>query len=242
MIITFPTGSYRSILPKKPDDSGNITFTISNNLPPRVNLVFLQVPPSIRQRTRPQLTLTEEERRTAVSQLAFSVLQSANDQTASGKKQFESGQILEFEEVEEIIAEPMLIGPVNEIRHDTNLFDLSAFDVSDAEEKIIAEQANTVFQTLKEQLNEIRMLRSNTELQIADNQKSLNELNKTLNSLIVVQSNITSTDIASIIDKLQATKIQLEQERQDLILKANSLANEAETTNKELLQVSVLVR
>lgn len=242
MIITFPTGSYRSILPKKPDDSGNITFTISNNLPPRVNLVFLQVPPSIRQRTRPQLILTEEERRAAVSQLAFSVLRSTNDQTASGKKQFESGQILEFEEVEEIIAEPMLVGPVNEIRHDTNLFDLSVFNVSDTEEKIIAEQANTVFQILTEQLNEIKMLRSNTELQIADNQKSFNELNKTLNSLIVVQSNITSTDIASIIDKLQVTKVQLEQERQDLISKANNLANEAETLNKELLQVSVLVR
>ena len=43
MIINFPTGFYKSILPPAPDSMGNVTYTVSNNDPPRGSLFFLKM-------------------------------------------------------------------------------------------------------------------------------------------------------------------------------------------------------
>jgi len=42
MIINYPTGFYRSVLPPAPESKGNITYTISNEAPPRGSLFFLK--------------------------------------------------------------------------------------------------------------------------------------------------------------------------------------------------------
>lgn len=42
MIINYPTGFYKSILPPAPESKGNITYTISNEVPPRGSLFFLK--------------------------------------------------------------------------------------------------------------------------------------------------------------------------------------------------------
>jgi hypothetical protein len=43
MIINYPTGFYKSILPPAPSANGNITSTISNNPPPRGTLFFFKI-------------------------------------------------------------------------------------------------------------------------------------------------------------------------------------------------------
>lgn len=42
MIINYPTGFYKSVLPPAPDSKGNYTYTISNEPPPRGSLFFLK--------------------------------------------------------------------------------------------------------------------------------------------------------------------------------------------------------
>lgn len=43
MILNFPSGFYRTVLPPAPGNKGNVTFTISNNVPPRGALFFLKM-------------------------------------------------------------------------------------------------------------------------------------------------------------------------------------------------------
>jgi len=43
MILSFPSGFYRTVLPPAPESRGNITYTISNESPPRGALFFLKI-------------------------------------------------------------------------------------------------------------------------------------------------------------------------------------------------------
>lgn len=47
MILNYPSGFYKSVLPPAPDSMGNITYTISGNEPPRGSLFFLKMTPRL---------------------------------------------------------------------------------------------------------------------------------------------------------------------------------------------------
>lgn len=60
MILNFPSGFYRTILPPASGNQGNVTFTISNNAPPRGALFFLKIDNNLA-RTSPSLLPSEPQ-------------------------------------------------------------------------------------------------------------------------------------------------------------------------------------
>lgn len=56
MIINYPTGFYKSVLPPAPESNGNFTYTISNEIPPRGSLFFLKTSLRLASSSLPLLT------------------------------------------------------------------------------------------------------------------------------------------------------------------------------------------
>ena len=104
MIIKFPTGLYKSVLPIN-GKSGNITYTISSMSPPRPFINAVKLPTIEELKVTPDKVFTDEERREQLGELVFTVVNSNRSLPGSNTKTFEIGEILAFENlvpVEEI--------------------------------------------------------------------------------------------------------------------------------------------
>jgi len=248
MVITFPTGFYRTILPVKPDDGGNVTYVISNNSPPRTNLIFQQVPPGIELKQKLPRNYTTSERRSALAELVFTVTGGNNALATSGALQFEVGQVLDFDEqtLAEAAAQevtPLLVPPKTEIRSDTNLLDLAGLGLGEAELALIDSESSLALDGLYAELNNIKMKHASAESQLNDNQKKTNEANKTLsaiNTIIERQNSTTSLDSAQ--EKIEVLLIKLQSDREILIQLLNQLAGDATAIRDQINAVAQLVR
>jgi hypothetical protein len=91
MIINFPTALYESVLPG-PSESGNITYTISNQDPPKSSNTFLQLPRNEEIRKTPPRTYSKYDKRKFSSDLIFNITIPSLSTEGSGIKNFEIGQ------------------------------------------------------------------------------------------------------------------------------------------------------
>jgi hypothetical protein len=243
MIITAPTGLYKSILPRE-TEAGNITYTISTQSPPKTFVNAIQLPFAESITPAPDKIFDEETRREQFGNLIFSVSQSNKNIAGSNTKAFEVGEILSFENlspVEEIVT---VRAPEDvEIRHDTNLLDLeslglTAEEIDELTSKSAARQLILEGDFVVKQ-NEIKTL----EADIAETQKTINENNKTLKAvrgLLGIEDNETSDD--PIFQKLSRNQEVLQETLDQLIEDRNQAAVEAADVYQDLQRVSELVR
>lgn len=243
MIIKFPTGFYETVLPNDPEDSGNITFTISNNPPPRTNLIFPKIPGGIVDRKRTPKTIELLDRRDILGDLTFKISRSSRIFEGSNDKVFETGQVLEFTDAPLQTLDPMLIGVKTQTQHDVVRLDYAALGVDDDEQQLIVDSSLLVHQDLSDQLNIVRQQRADAEQQVIANQKIINDANRTIDALEVIQSSSAETDddVDALIEKMKTRKDEAFILRDQAANVANVLAAEATSLVDEIRTVSTVL-
>lgn len=96
MIIKSPTGSYNTVLPKNPNDSNSVIFTISNSNPPRSELSFTQLPVGIAKAEKPAKVYSDDERRADRGKLVIKSEKTYNSTVQGGNKLYEVGAVFDF--------------------------------------------------------------------------------------------------------------------------------------------------
>ena len=244
MIIRFPTGLYRSILPSG-SNSGNVTYTISNQSPPRTNVRLVQLPSAEEIRELPEPLFTEEEHRQNYGELIYTITKANRSNPGSNIKQFEIGERLEFAtEVENEEIQTVLSPDSLEIRHDTNILDLQKTGLTEDEVNTLLAASVAKQKELEKQFASLRTQLKDTDTKIRELQKSINENNKTLKAVSEIYS-IPANDLNfdnAIYQKLLTRKTELNDELNETIISRNEIAAEHRATYLSIIKVSELVR
>lgn len=240
MIIKYPTGLYASVLPKNPQDAGNVTYTISDTAPPRGANQSTLLPLGVMLQRRGALTYTATQRRLAVGLLAYSMSSGGQTITSSTTKMFEAGQVLEFDDVAAVTVDPMLVAQDTSIRHDTNTLDYGALGLGTDDISTITSGASAALASLQDQLTALKQQRADAEATIATLQTQINEATKTIAAVQVLAG--LEADVAPILAKLQATLAGLEAAQVAEIESANGYAAQASAVLDQITSVAQLVR
>ena len=235
MIISYPTALYLSVIPRKASDVGNITYVVSATTPPHSMLTEVQLPAAIEtQQREPILDIKPDGQRVYTNTL------SGASHAGSAKKQFEVGQILEFDIAPESTLQPMLVSNSLEIQHNTNVLDLASLGVSQMNIDIINSTADSQFTTLNNQLNVVRQARINTETDISENQKNQNETKKAIDALVQLVKYDSS--LQSVLDSLKAKLVEFVIQMDALVVAANTQASVASGLESQIMAVAQMVR
>jgi len=243
MIINFPTGLYKNVLPSKPEDRGNVTYVISNNEPPRTGVLFPKIPYGIEIKPRiPKMSAVIL--RDAVGSLVFSVSKATKSLTGDNIRQFETGQVLDFDDVEAKEIAPMLVSDKTEVRHDVTAINYDKIGVTVDEQHKIAGLSYSVHQSLIKKLNAAKRQRADAEEVVSSSQKLINETIRTIDALVVVDNNsaVTDTDVSDLIDKLKLKRDAEIVIRDAAVRNAETFAEQAEKIVSELRHVATVVK
>lgn len=248
MIIRYPTGLYKSILPKD-GEVGNVTYTISNNDPPRQFVRLVQLPVFEELQTAPDRLFDDLERREQLGELIYTIATSSRSDPGSNVKLFEVGQVLEFEEEPPIETVNTTYAPSNiDLQHNTNLLDLEGAGLTEEEARVLTVSSQTKIASLEREYLTIQTSIQNLKTNITENQKKINETNKTIRAVREI-NDIAEDDleydegaIGEIYQKLLTSLASLESQRDQLITDVNAKSIEAEEVYKSILRISELVR
>jgi hypothetical protein len=232
MIIKYPTGFYKNVLPAKNSDSTSVTYVISNNLPPRSSLVFPKLPEALvnRRVNRP----TQPPAVSPYGALAVTVTKSAPSNVLSGVKAIDLGQVLEFEDAATQIVAPMLVSFDTEVRHDTNKYDLSEIGIGAEDQAGFLEAIKRGQQEVRQRLNTAIKQRADAEIEIDRLNKSISEAEKTKSASVFANSAIGGSEelskaVLNIDKRLSELKLGLEAQialANGLVLTADDLRNQ----------------
>jgi len=244
MIINYPTGLYSSVLPKEPQDSQNITYLISNTAPPRTSLLFPKIPFGVAARQRVSREYTTVQRRATVGDLVYTVSNASRQQPGNNSNQYEVGEVLDFDYSGLRKVNPMLVSDKTDIQHNLNMFDYAELGLTEADVALIDEESLRAFDAIVVQLNELRVLRSNAEVDINTNQKIINEATKNINALTIMAQDSASTEseILDLIEKLGTRKAEAEADLQEAVTNANTYAEEASTKLAKLRTIGTVLK
>lgn len=243
MIIRYPTAYYADIIPKRPADSGNITYTISNEEPPRSDLLFQKIPLGIENKQREQLPIDPVVRRNTFGQLLYSVSRSSAIAEGNNSQQYNIGQVIEFQPVNQVAVDIMLVGGKTETRHDVNIVDYDRIGISEDELLVMSRASLKTQQKLVDELNRIKRLRGDAEQTINVQQKLINDINRTIKSLEITMSQIgQDDDMQMILDKLRLNLEKAITSRDKAVSDANEYASDANVILEKLRSVEVLVK
>lgn len=244
MIINYPTGLYSSVLPQKPQDSQNITYLISTTSPPRTSLLFPKIPVGVTLRERPPRQLTTVERRQTVGDLVYTISKASRQSPGNNAKQYEVGEILDFDYSEYRTVEPMLVSDKTEIQHNLNIYDYEELGLTESEVALMSDESLRTFDALVVSLNELRVLRSSAEVEINTNQKIINEIDKNIAALEVIADSYdtTESDVLQLIEKLQARKATAQTALQVAVTNADLYATQADDQLARLRTIATVLK
>jgi hypothetical protein len=244
MIISAPTALYDSQLPKEPDDGGDVIFTISSNDPPRSTSTLFQLLRSEELTSLPPRTISKRERRNRLGELVFTVSIGSQNFVGSGKKSFEVGQLLDFDDVvEEETVSDLLAPNVLELQQNTNKLSLESMGLTEEEADLLVSSAEDQLEEALDRYNNVKTSISNKEAEISTNQKLINETRKAKEA---AQTIFTATDDSTagnmIVDKLDQKENELLGERVLLIAQLDELNSNANEIYNEILDIREVVR
>lgn len=245
MIITdSSTGLYD--LPVKPTDVGNITFTVSAG-PPQSKIVFaVKLPIGIALRERAIPLRDQSVRRAAVGQLIYTNTGGGNVGRQDGTKQFEVGQVLEFEEEQTTGQVITQAETLDSIRHDLNVFDLDNVGLSTDNIAALNLIAATAFDTANIKLNDLTKQRAIVDAELNSIQKQLNEVSRTIGGIDALLAMSVSDADAAALNAMRAQLVDkqtaLISEQEALITSGNDLASQITATINALRTSAALVR
>lgn len=245
MIIRFPTGLYADAgqLPEQPADAGNVTYTISNDIPKRPVDVTLQLPLAEELKQRAPLAYDDKTRRAQLGPLVYTYVDAKQTVPGSNRKMFEVGQFLDFNAEEIPLADQTPIPSVVEIQHNQGLLDLQDAGLTPDEITSLIDLSTTKQKTLEDQLASIKNQIANEKIAISENQKQINEVVKIVSAVrVVLDIPEGSSKHDPMLDQLLARQSELELARASLIASLNDLNTQATTTLNALVSVSELVK
>jgi hypothetical protein len=176
----------------------------------------------------------DEDRRKSVAELVFSIIQTSQTQSGSSMRQFEVGQVLGFDED----LSPVISVPTNssiEIRHDTNVLDLSGLGMSEDEINTIYEKAFRMRNDLNIQFESARTRVENLQISITENQKKINEAAKAIDAVTLIGDE-------TILKELQDKQVSLMSERDQLVQEYEKQSALSDTLKDQIRQISQMVR
>ena len=217
-----------------------MSFTVSMEDPPREAEFVTRLPPAIENKQRPGSALTEQERRASRGELAYTFSRLSRTALGSAKKQFESGQALEFTTGTIPPVDPMLVADTTQIRHDTNILDLKELGISEEDIASIESDAAAQIVELYDQLAEHKRQRKEAETAIGENQKSQNETRKAIAA--VEELLPTSLGLKHVVDELKEKLAELLEQRDEYIDNANLAAGLATDVLNQIRNIAQVVR
>lgn len=237
MIIKYPTGLYQDAgqLPIKESDSGNVTFTISNEIPKRATSPTVQLTAAEELKPLPLPDYAFEDRRELYGELIYTLIDGNESATPTGKKLFSIGQVLEFDEEEFDIPDSVNI-PYVDVQHNTNIMNYDDAGLSEDDVTLITSNAMVRKSELENEIAAAQSLLYDLQTGISENQKTLNEVNKIISA---VQSLPNSTDI---LNKLKLKQEELIQSRSELTDQYNAKTIELNDLFDQMLKISEIVK
>lgn len=236
MIINAPTGLYIPILPTGPSDPGNITFTISNNDPPRSGTTFIRLPPSEEFKPAPARVFTKLEKRQYYDKLIFNITTSGPSKSGSGNPQFEIGEVLDFTDEDNTNTDNYELGNIT-LQQDTKVPNYSVAGISQDEYNAIVLASEKKIEELTLEIRQISTeLKDNGSL-ISLNQSSINQSTLLYENTVVVLG-----DSSSIATKIKNNITALQKSKDELLQTRNSLQNQLDSLRTELQKVREAVR
>lgn len=244
MIIGFPTALYTASIPQEASESGNVTFTVSSEDPPRSTETFFQLLRSEEIRGLPPRIYDEITRRLTFDQLIFTVSTGTQRKAGAGTKAYEVGQLLDFDDIQEPDdVDTLNVPDVVELQQNTNLLNYAELGLTDEQVEELLLGANQRFNEEVTNLNVTKSAIADKESDIKDNQRLLNETNKALDASRAVFAG--STDVTSgnqIIEQLEEKQQQLEDVRVVLVDELNALTAQANEIYNKILDLKEVVR
>lgn len=244
MILTFPTGYYETVLPQKASDIGNVTYTCSNGPPPRATLSFPQMTSIIANNRRPIHVLTALEIRQAlIGSLTASAMSAGVPEAGLGAKTYEPGDVIDFSTA----PTQTPLTPINaddplDLRHDLNVLDLSAMGLDAAATSSITQSAQTAFNALAAQYNDLNRQYIAQETLLTDLQKSTNETQKAINAANVIVAVLANQDAQNMLGTLIARLADLTAQTAQAIIDANTIAAQVAVVESNIRSVAQLVK
>lgn len=250
MIILYPTGLYADAgqIPwsdeiENQSDAGNITYTVSNNVPARPQDLTVQLPLAEEVAQRPPLAYTDKTRRAQLGELIYTYVDANQTVPGSNRKLFEVGEYLDFNSPEIDLPGQTPVPSIVDIQHNTNLLDLSDAGLSTDQQNALIDLSTTMKKTLEDQLAVIQNQINNQKIAINENQKQINEVIKIISAVrVVVGIPAGSSKHNPTLDQLLARQAELEVARTSLITSLTDLNTQATTALNSLLSVSELVK
>jgi len=236
MIITAPTGLYNSIIPKSATDSGNYTFTISNNSPPRSSGTFVQLPSPEIIRKQPDRVFTKGQKRSFLGKLVYDVTVPGPAITGSGTLQFDIGDVLEFGDTDTTTSDPFALS-VEQIRQDLKAIDFESAGLTEDEYIQLREASEKRIDEITSRIAEVSSELNTNKESIRRNQSNINNSKSLLDNIILVLGD----------NSVQAQKVKnnlnkLDDEKNELLLVRSDLQSSLSDLRSELQKVREVVR
>ncbi|MEM3000615.1 MAG: hypothetical protein QXU32_00685 [Nitrososphaerales archaeon] len=223
-------------IPSKPEDAGNITFVISSEDPKRSDGITLQLPVAEELRRRSGFTYNDRERRLALGELVFTLIETTRSQSGSSRKSFAIGEFLDFDDDQIELPDITGIPKHVDLQHNTNMLDLEEAGLSKEEISKLYDLSVARKRELENTLASLKMQANDKQVAINENQKRINETRKLIGAVEQIPG---SNDILS---KLKARELNLKNERAVLIADLDLLNSKIKETYDALLKISELVR
>lgn len=234
MIINAPTGLYSPILPGI-NESGNITYTISNNNPPRSPETFIQLPSSEEIRKLPNPIWTKNEKRQFYGSLIFNISIPSESSVAFADDKFDIGQVLEFSD-SELESDPYTLNKI-ELRQDLKVVDFNSAGLTEEEYDELVSASEKRIDELTNEINiKANRLKDNAD-NISHNQALINNSNDILDNILIVFG-----DDHPSAEKVRNKISELEIEREELISNRSILQDELDDIRSKLQKVRESVR
>lgn len=198
MQIKYPTAFYRSVIPAKPQQAGNVTFIISSTEPPRPKNASIKVPNGL----APQIP-RKPISRTNFGELVFTISDANRTILNNSTKQYVLGDVLEFQTagINSSVAEAPTT--LLEIRHDLTRIDYRSLGLSDDDINTLSSESNSVQEQIRSTLAIKQKQYDDIITNISNLQTILNETQKALSATNIIYNQTLSSSIKDIIDKLQ---------------------------------------
>ena len=222
-------------IPTRPEESGNVTFTISSEDPIRSELVFSRIRPNEETKRRDPLIFDPATRRETFGERIFTAIEKRFS-GAQSPKVFDIGQQLEFEE-ETIITDINVVSAPDriDIRHDLSAIDLQSLGLSVDDIAQIDDTLRKKKAEIEDEIAQFQRQRNSIRDDIIAKQRQVNESSRSINALSVAG---VSDDI---INTLKETRDKATSDLEGLQVEFNTTLTELNEKADELQKISVLV-
>lgn len=232
---------YKTQIPVSLEESGSITWTISTEDPARPTTLSKQLPISRELAKISSPTFDGTKRREVYGELLFTITDGKTSRGLSNTIDFEIGKIITESDIELLTIAIADIPDNIETVHNTSRIDLSKMGLSASEIISIRTSTNNKLKELREELAITKRNLDNTNNDIIETQKLINETNTSIMALEVVEGTSGTNAGSDVLDKLILRFNDLEQQKADLLVLQSELSDSVGNLFSSIDSVSKLV-